>query len=129
MSTLVTFQQRRWLLLKTFTSWLISNRPWSTAASRTKEMKEDQRCTITLALIISYVPLWSLKIIMCKSTIDRSRGKEMSLSRDLSHYYKLPKSDSNAVYLPSNSVYYLSTLSGNSLFPRKLYKVILACQQ
>ena len=57
------------------------------------------------------------------------RGKEMSLSRDLGHYYKLPKSDSNAVYLLSNSVYYLSTLSGNSLFPRKLYKVILACQQ
>ena len=58
-----------------------------------------------------------------------TRGKEMSLSRDLGHYYKLPKSDSNAVYLLSNSVYYLSTLSGNSLFPRKLYKVILACQQ
>ena len=57
------------------------------------------------------------------------RGKEMSLSRDLGHYYKLPKSDSNAVYLLSNSVYYLSTLSGNSLFPMKLYKVILACQQ
>ena len=57
------------------------------------------------------------------------RCKEMSLSRDLGHYYKLPKSDSNAVYLLSNSVYYLSTLSGNSLFPRKLYKVILACQQ
>ena len=57
------------------------------------------------------------------------RGKEMSLSRDLSHYYKLPKSDSNAVYLLSNSVYYLSTLSGNSLFPGKSYKVILACQQ
>ena len=61
--------------------------------------------------------------------MDLSRGKEMSLSRDLGHYYKLPKSDSNAVYLLSNSVYYLSTLSGNSLFPRKLYKVILACQQ
>ena len=58
-----------------------------------------------------------------------NRGKEMSLSRDLGHYYKLPKTDSNAVYLLSNSVYYLSTLSGNSLFPRKLYKVILACQQ
>ena len=54
------------------------------------------------------------------------RGKEMSLSRDLGHYYKLPKSDSNAVYLLSNSVNYLSTLSGNSSFPRKLYKVILA---
>jgi len=58
-----------------------------------------------------------------------ARGKEMSLSRDLGHYYKLLKSDSNAVYLLSNSVYYLSTLSGNSLFPRKLFKVILACQQ
>ena len=51
--------------------------------------------------------------------IFESRGKEMSLSRDIGHYYKLP-SDSNAVYLLSNSVYYLSTLSGNSLFPRKL---------
>lgn len=37
----------------------------------------------------------------------------MSLSRVLGHYYKLPKSDSNAVYLLSDSVYYLSTLSGN----------------
>ena len=31
-------------------------------------MKEDQRCAITLALIISNVPLWSLEIIMCKLT-------------------------------------------------------------
>ena len=64
-----------------------------------------------------------------RNTLQVTRGKEMSLSRDLGHYYKLPKSDSNAVYLLSNSVYYLSTLSGNSFFPRKLYKVILACQQ
>ena len=35
------------------------------------------------------------------------RGKEMSLSRFLGPYYKLPKSDPNAVYLPPNAVYFL----------------------
>merc|ERR1712032_410152 len=42
----------------------------------------------------------------------RIRGKEMSLSRFLGVYYKLPKSDPNAVFLLPNAVLYLLILSG-----------------
>ena len=41
------------------------------------------------------------------SYCNNNRGKEMSLSRCLGPYYKLPKSDPNAVYLPPNAVYLL----------------------
>ena len=55
----------------------------------------------------------------------------MSLSRFLGPYYKLPKSDPNAVYLPPNAVYLLQCCfiaanivwagqCDNSLFPWKL---------
>ena len=68
------------------------------------------------------------------------RGKEMSLSRFLGSYYKLPKSDSNAVYLLPNAVYLLQCCfiaanfvwagqCDNSLFPWKLYKINLTAQQ
>ena len=68
------------------------------------------------------------------------RGKEMSLSRCLGPYYKLPKSDPNAVYLPPNAVYLLQCCfiaanivwagqCDNSLFPWKLYKINLTAQQ
>ena len=68
------------------------------------------------------------------------RGKEMSLSRFLGPYYKLPKSDPNAVYLPPNAVYLLQCCfiaanivwagqCDNSLFPWKLYKINLTAQQ
>ena len=64
------------------------------------------------------------------------RGKEMSLSRFLGVYYKLPKSDPNAVYLLPNAVYLLQCCfiaanigwarqCDNSLFPWKLYKINL----
>ena len=58
----------------------------------------------------------------------------MSLSRFLGVYYKLPKSDPNAVYLLPNAVYLLQCCfiaanivwagqCDNSLFPWKLYKI------
>ena len=64
----------------------------------------------------------------------------MSLSRFLGSYYKLPKSDSNAVYLLPNAVYLLQCCfiaanivwagqCDNSLFPWKLYKINLTAQQ
>ena len=69
-----------------------------------------------------------------------NRGKEMSLSRFLGVYYKLPKSDPNAVYLLPNAVYLLQCCfiaanivwagqCDNSLFPWKLYKINLTAQQ
>ena len=68
------------------------------------------------------------------------RGKEMSLSRSLGSYNKLPKSDSNAVNLTPNAVYLLQCCfiaanivwagqCDNSLFPWKLYKINLTAQQ
>ena len=68
------------------------------------------------------------------------RGKEMSLSRFLGVYYKLPKSDPNAVYLLPNAVYLLQCCfiaanivwaeqCDNRLFPWKLYKINLTAQQ
>ena len=68
------------------------------------------------------------------------RGKEMSLSWNIASYYKLPKSDPNAVYLPPNAVYLLQCCfiaanivwagqCDNSLFPWKLYKINLTAQQ
>ena len=67
-------------------------------------------------------------------TVKKSRGKEMSLSRFLGVYYKLPKSDPNAVYLLPNAVFLLQCCfiaanivwagqCDNSLFPWKLYKI------
>ena len=64
----------------------------------------------------------------------------MSLSRFLGVYYKLPKSDPNAVYLLPNAVYLLQCCfiaanivwagqCDNSLFPWKLYKINLTAQQ
>ena len=69
-----------------------------------------------------------------------ARGKEMSLSCFLGVYYKLPKSDPNAVYLLPNAVYLLQCCfiaanigwarqCDNSLFPWKLYKINLTAQQ
>ena len=56
------------------------------------------------------------------------RGKEMSLSRSIGSYYKLPKSDPNAVYLLPTAIYLLQCCfiaanivwagqCDNSLFP------------
>ena len=58
----------------------------------------------------------------------RHRGKEMSLSRSIGSYYKLPKSDPNAVYLLPTAIYLLQCCfisanivwagqCDNSLFP------------
>ena len=69
-----------------------------------------------------------------------SRGKEMSLSRSIGSYYKLPKSDPNAVYLLPTAIYLLQCCfisanivwagqCDNSLFPWKLYKINLTAQQ
>ena len=73
-------------------------------------------------------------------TVKKSRGKEMSLSRFLGVYYKLHKSDPNAVYLLPNAVYLLQCCFiaanivwagqyDNSLFPWKLFKINLTAQQ
>ena len=69
-----------------------------------------------------------------------ARGKEMSLSRSIGSYYKLPKSDPNAVYLLPTAIYLLQCCfiaanivwagqCDNSLFPWKLYKINLTAQQ
>merc|ERR1719242_2236628 len=74
------------------------------------------------------------------NTGESGRGKEMSLSRFLGVYYKLPKSDLNAVYLLPNAVYLLQCCfiaanivwaeqCDNRLFPWKLYKINLTAQQ
>ena len=68
------------------------------------------------------------------------RGKEMSLSCPKGSYYKLPKSDPNAVYLLPTAIYLLQCCfisanivwagqCDNSLFPWKLYKINLTAQQ
>ena len=44
---------------------------------------------------------------LAKNVAGKGRGKEMSLSRCLGLYYKLPKSDPNAVYLLPTAVYLL----------------------
>ena len=70
----------------------------------------------------------------------KARGKEMSLSRSIGSYYKLPKSDPNAVYLLPTAIYLLQCCfiaanivwagqCDNSLFPWKLYKINLTAQQ
>ena len=64
----------------------------------------------------------------------------MSLSCFLGRYYKLPKSDLNAVYLLPNAVYLLQCCfiaanivwagqCDNSLFPWKLYKINFTAKQ
>ena len=77
----------------------------------------------------------------CQSkTYKSGRGKEMSLSRSIGSYYKLPKSDPNAVYLLPTAIYLLQCCfiaanivwagqCDNSLFPWKLYKINLTAQQ
>ena len=89
------------------------------------------------------VMCWFHRYNMCTNmciTCAGGRGKEMSLSRCLGPYYKLPKSDPNAVYLPPNAVYLLQCCfiaanivwagqCDNSLFPWKLYKINLTAQQ
>ena len=68
------------------------------------------------------------------------RGKEMSLSRSIGSYYKLPKSDPNAVYLLPTAIYLLQCCfiaanivwagqCDNSLFPWKLCKINFTAQQ
>ena len=64
----------------------------------------------------------------------------MSLSRSIGSYYKMPKSDPNAVYLLPTAIYLLQCCfisanivwagqCDNSLFPWKLYKINLTAQQ
>ena len=81
--------------------------------------------------------------MMMKTTVRSApdaRGKEMSLNCPKGSYYKLPKSDPNAVYLLPTAIYLLQCCfiaanivwagqCDNSLFPWKLYKINLTAQQ
>ena len=78
---------------------------------------------------LHHLKLWSFTQCICFAlSAHGCRGKEMSLSRFLGVYYKLPKSDPNAVYLLPNAVYLLQCCfiaanigwarqCDNSLFP------------